>query len=978
MASQKLTTIPLQGQSLIHNKTKALNALPSIFGKVMKVINSTDAKKFASFKIDNSSHMTLTNLRKAFNYIYQSLNIEWPFISSNQFMSALRVYDPFKPILMDLGTRNEKIHVFYSKDFMAKVKEWWSTTKNSIESQTKGITAEIFNAIPPACDIPRNRITTLENEKSIKPLIELIPNLMIPSTTCVIAAPGSGKTEACCDFIKNNLLKECQIISITFRKTLADKQLADFKDLGFKHYLDNSKGPIDIELYGRQIIQIDSICRIFGEFKGVLLLDEVESIFEHINCTPFMTQKENICNRLAQLSRNASHIWLADANMSISTLDFFNMVCNRTNIKIYKNEHIPNPRTVAFLNGRGDLTVRVINDLAQGLKVYIPTNSRSFGQELLKDIQKALPNCRVKIYDKDATTDVGTKENPKDPINEMADYDCAIVTPKFQAGNSFTDHHFYRCYAYFSGASCSPEACSQLLMRVRNLKDTCVYMYIDNRIGKNKKALINVDTFEDIIQLYKELSTSTKSLHNFILSNGDITQVKFNQYGIFDIYDPCSYIIMSSQYILNKGYKNYTARLVSVLKSMGYTFGANLTSNTLGAQLIEKECNIRRQKSVSEAILANAENIFKAAVIEPDIAMFLENALNTLNPSITMEDKYSLARYNLFEQINIIDPTAEKIIAAQNAVHPKLLMNKLISLANIVSIDREKSNLDYTLNYSNFSNKEVTNRFDEIDAINKSTIIGYLISCLRVLGFKRSIFDIDRIEPKMDNLIAYLTENRVALEKIFRCKFKESQLTRAGLVRWLNSKLKQFLIKIVPCNKNYKINPKYFIESPWRIVIKNCRAEVLHCPLEYNLRDDIYMSTYVNLIENIDNYIPKIPESFVEVYLRQQLKHSLYDTTAQHVKPLTLNICTQGQNINSKSLNISTHKPYPMELYITPNHHVSTQGQNINSKSLDISTHKTYPMELSINPNHTMSILQVMNSEQFVSTGKNLKVHISI
>src|SRR5436853_3100155 len=167
------------------------------FANVIAIINSDEAIKIAPLIIDNRVNSLFADLRKGIMYIYEVLNIAWPFKDAGQFIASLKSYKPFKMLLFDLGPKRGRIHASYPKDFMIKVKEWWKLNKDKSHIEDKGITEEIFNSIPIACDIPFDKITVLEHSQIMKPVIELIPDPMVPSTTIISSAPGTRKTEAC-------------------------------------------------------------------------------------------------------------------------------------------------------------------------------------------------------------------------------------------------------------------------------------------------------------------------------------------------------------------------------------------------------------------------------------------------------------------------------------------------------------------------------------------------------------------------------------------------------------------------------------------------------------------------------------------------------------------------------------------------------------------------------------------------------------
>ena len=368
--------------------------------------------------------------------------------------------------------------------------------------------------------------------------------------------------------------------------------------------------------------------------------------------------------------------------------------------------------------------------------------------------------------------------------------------------------------------------------------------------------------------LYTDLNLSTSNNHDFVLSNGNIEKVNFNQRGLVDITDAETYIAISTHYLLNEGYKNYAHRLISILKCMGYTFGGNLATNTSEAIKIEKDYLKQQKISNNQNDILDATEILNAPIITLEQSKVIKYKINLSDRNITLQDRNAVKRYDLFEQINIIDLTPENILDAINIKNSKLLINKLILLAKPLHPSIERANLEYVLNYSDFSDiivnsseNPIMHHFYNLNKSNKIIFISYIISYLNVLGFVHGLFDVEYVTPDKQALVDYVTKNRITIEKICLRKFTNFQLTVNGIIRWLNYQLKLFRIKIYPCSKDSIKNSKYFIDSPWRIIIKDGLSEVAHHPLEIDFPWQNYIQAYDQIIVNLKSSIPKFPKS---------------------------------------------------------------------------------------------------------------------
>lgn len=828
--------------------------------------------------------LTYGKLRQAFTYIYSTQNVEFPYKSPQKFNEALKSYEPWKQYLFDQGSSKEKIRISFDKAFMDQVNEF-AKNNYKVEKPCKiGIDRDLWNSLPTGTDIPMTRINYYDGPEihTLRPHSELIGSR---DRSCIvyIAAPGIGKTEN----INAHLVQlpsNIPILCPSFRVALSEKQNADFNrlQLGASHYHDEdlrTKLIIRMDEIGRLIIQIDSICRVIGPIdNGYLIIDEIESLIEHIFSSAFIRDRSKIIKRLTDYIMSARHVIIADANASMSTILFLEQICHRETL-IYKSDYIRNPKQAYFVPGKGALTECIVKDINTNYKLYIPTNSNNYAKLLFNILQSRCPGKRGKLYNKDTTIAKDKDKKPIDPVSDFINYDYVIVTPKFQAGNSFTLKHFTREYCYFSGASCSPAASSQLMMRVRNFEDDNVYIYIDNRLGGSKTALHDVDAFEQMRDKVVRQSAARSSTHNFVLSNQEIASIDMDIYGQINMNDPATFLMVGHKFNVNKGYKNYTHRTISILKGMGFTYGGNLATGSEEEKLLEQKYNKDAIKHKQETELNEARSFVSVGNINDDQATEIKCKLDVINKGnhdivVTEEEKLSLKKYNLFKTVKLLYPESpEDIVAAKKIKRPKELINKLIETARIDSPQDELHTLEGCLmELANVTALEpgvpkIERRFYELEAMQKSVMIGYLLSCLRVLGF-RGFFDPLPITVNKDALVRYLTENRQKIEDITQVGFTTSQLTPNGVIKWLNSKLDPLLsIRIRSVNNDVKYR-RYILESPWRLDLSGHQPKVLHYPLETETLFETYFESYPTIIIELINKLPakQIPDSFDRCY----------------------------------------------------------------------------------------------------------------
>jgi len=227
------------------------------------------------------------------------------------------------------------------------------------------------------------------------------------------------------------------------------------------------------------------------------------------------------------------------------------------------------------------------------------------------------------------------------------------------------------------------------------------------------------------------------------------------------------------------------------------------------------------------------------------------------------------------DNIKVVDHNNPQNIAEATKIkRHKLLIEKLLDTARIDNPVDEKFTLENCLmSISNIDAAQpglskMERQFYKIEAVNKAAIIGYLLSAVRMFGFT-GFFDILEIHGNKQDLIEYIKTNRKPIEDMLMVKFTESQLTPIGILKWLNNKLESLLcIKIKSLTKQ-KLNPKYIIDSPWRITIYRENVKILHHPLEIILDRKEYLLSYVDIMNQFIKYKPseKIPENFEDCYI---------------------------------------------------------------------------------------------------------------
>jgi hypothetical protein len=185
-------------------------------------------------------------------------------------------------------------------DFKTKIKTIYDEAQDNIFNDTTNF----------------NKIINDDTEK-IKSINEILGYKNYNWALAVKAQMGTGKTEKLVEYIKEN--PQLRVLIVSFRKSLISKQFKELESIGFKTYLDFEGFKIDNE--PKMIVQIDSLYKVYGEYD-LIILDEVKSINEQLVLQ--VKNKINCINALIERVKKTPMLYIADANLIIDDLEFFN------------------------------------------------------------------------------------------------------------------------------------------------------------------------------------------------------------------------------------------------------------------------------------------------------------------------------------------------------------------------------------------------------------------------------------------------------------------------------------------------------------------------------------------------------------------------------------------------------------------------------------------------------------------------------
>lgn len=299
-----------------------------------------------------------------------------------------------------------------------------------------------------------------------------------PGITFVQANMGYGKTTKLLAYLKNK--KEKNILIVTPRKSLAKEFAINFQNLGFVHYLESTKALI-------LICQVDSLYKVIRKYD-IVILDEVETILNHIVSFDKMAEKDQILFKLECVMRDCEQLFVMDANLSAETRGLFqNGKHQITDLKYYYKTFKGRKCTFIIDNKCVKLktlhTDHVLRCIGENRKVACPVSSLSYLKDLNLSILKKFPTCKVLLI---------SIEHEFTSVDEFINYDVVIYTSTLLCGNNFDLAHFNIMLPYVSNLHSSGKIYSQQLLRIRKFDEMTVYIYIDKSklIGLTTEARI--------------------------------------------------------------------------------------------------------------------------------------------------------------------------------------------------------------------------------------------------------------------------------------------------------------------------------------------------------------------------------------------------------------------------------------------------------------------------------------------------------
>lgn len=192
--------------------------------------------------------------------------------------------------------------------------------------------------------------------------------------TIINIGMGGGKTAQTCDFLQNEqsfcwIAPNRALAHNTFYR-LEESNIYDLKH--YSHEPTKDKKEKSLMHYNKMVIVLNSLHYLFEKTYRVIVLDEIETIidkwFGNFMANPI---KQNNWNVFCNLLRRAEKLILLDAFITTKTIRLITSICPNIEYRIYERNVEPITRAVHYNNDFALCVRQMIDDLRNGLKLFI-------------------------------------------------------------------------------------------------------------------------------------------------------------------------------------------------------------------------------------------------------------------------------------------------------------------------------------------------------------------------------------------------------------------------------------------------------------------------------------------------------------------------------------------------------------------------------------------------------------------------------
>jgi hypothetical protein len=344
-----------------------------------------------------------------------------------------------------------------------------------------------------------------ENTKFNKFVKRLV---LFGGTYCIKSPMGTGKTQFLKTLIETHF-KDRRILYLSHRQTFTQNIAGNFSALGFYNYMDGVK---DLEQKDRLIVQIDSLKHLMTNSEiicyDMIILDECESILNHLSSVTIGENRTPICTLLSYLIKEAKTVLALDADLDERSYHFLKEIREKPRVLI--NEYKGTTKRFLLSTNYDKRKFQISEDIKAQKNIVIICLSKTTLDDIYEHIIKNHKDCKVIRYS--SMTDDSQKQRLKDVNTYWKTFQVVMYSPTIEAGVDFNEKgHFQRMYAFFCNGSCSPRSFLQMVGRIRSLDDNNIRCQYDRHMSFSDRN-IYVPTLDEIEEL---IIGNTNKIFNF-------------------------------------------------------------------------------------------------------------------------------------------------------------------------------------------------------------------------------------------------------------------------------------------------------------------------------------------------------------------------------------------------------------------------------------------------------------------------------
>lgn len=455
--------------------------------QAFKLIKILDVKRANNYNKCSSVMMCLkcennNEMLDVFNEFYKS-NVNYDY---NECVNMWNEYEVEKNIynynLLLLNAKKDNEHAY---NVFVNTYDIFKVVKKE-DKEEKIITVNVPYLLPKQkiekCDVSKELIKFINNG---------IRHIGIKS------AYDTGKTT----LLKQICNKYNRILFISYRITLSQDLYGGFKDLGFKLYDEN--------IGAKKIIcQVDSLYKLPSSNFDLVIIDESESVFNHLNAST-LDYKETVFLNIYNMCYK-SKVILLDGDLSDRSKLFIKSLENE--YSIIENINKKNSKKYIFHKNEFLFNKKIDEKLKEGKNLCIVSMSEKISKyyyETYKDKYKTI-NYTSKCDD-------NQKRMLCDVKKIWPNYQIVCYTPCIESGVNFDIPHFDNTFCVLSSGSTSQRGLNQMLNRVRKLRDNTIHINLNNIPCNTESYEYSIQEIETYYNNILDTDTETNKIFKKIM-----------------------------------------------------------------------------------------------------------------------------------------------------------------------------------------------------------------------------------------------------------------------------------------------------------------------------------------------------------------------------------------------------------------------------------------------------------------------------